>query len=106
MMLMHDRHDAVLPAVATARDRPARDVTYLLTEEHVTNARHRVLGTSRSWPPKPGDRLVIGATTRASYADAYDRTNAGLFMRLGLTKHWGALLEHDVTARTTENGQH
>jgi hypothetical protein len=52
------------------------------------------------------DRLVIGATTRASYADAYDRTNAGLFMRLGLTKHWGALLEHDVTARTTDKAQH
>lgn len=52
------------------------------------------------------DRLVIGATTRASHADAYDRTNAGLFMRLGLTKHWGALLEHDVTARSTDKGEH
>jgi hypothetical protein len=52
------------------------------------------------------DRLVIGATTRASYADAYDRTNAGLFMRLGLTEHWGALVEHDVAARTTDQGQH
>jgi hypothetical protein len=52
------------------------------------------------------DRLVIGATTRASYADAYDRKNAGLFMRLGLTEHWGALLEHDVTARTTDKAEH
>ena len=52
------------------------------------------------------DRLVIGATTRATYADAYDQTNAGLFMRLGLTEHWGALVEHDVTARTTDKGQH
>jgi hypothetical protein len=52
------------------------------------------------------DRLVVGATTRASYADAYDRTNAGLFMRLGLTEHWGALLEHDVTARATDKGEH
>jgi len=52
------------------------------------------------------DRLVVGATTRASYADAYDRSNAGVFMRLGLTEHWGALVEHDVTARTTDKGQH
>jgi hypothetical protein len=52
------------------------------------------------------DRLVVGATTRASYADAYDRKNAGLFLRLGLTEHWGVLLEHDVTARTTDQGEH
>ncbi len=52
------------------------------------------------------DRLVIGATTRASYSDAYDRTNAGLFMRLGLTEHLGVLAEHDVTARTTDKAEH
>src|SRR5918996_1156252 len=28
------------------------------------------------------DRLVIGATTPASYSDAYDRRNAGVFLRL------------------------
>ena len=52
------------------------------------------------------DRLVVGVTSRASYADANDRKNAGLFMRLGLTEHWGALLEHDVTARTTAKPEH
>jgi hypothetical protein len=52
------------------------------------------------------DRLVVGVTGRASYADAYDRTNGGVFMRLGLTEHLGALVEHDVTARTTDKAQH
>jgi hypothetical protein len=52
------------------------------------------------------DRAVAGITTRVSYADAYDRRNVGAFLRLGLTEHWGLLLEHDVTARTTDKGQH
>src|SRR3954447_1937555 len=52
------------------------------------------------------DRLVVGVTGRTSSADAYDRRNAGVFMRLGLTEHWGALVEHDVTARTTDKGDH
>jgi hypothetical protein len=50
------------------------------------------------------DRAVIGLTTRFSEADAFDRRNAGLFVRLGLTKHWGILVEHDVTARETATG--
>src|SRR4029077_12619007 len=52
------------------------------------------------------NRAVVGVTARSSYADAYDRKNAGAFLRLGLTQHWGVLLEHDVTARTTDKGQH
>ncbi|HEV3486168.1 MAG TPA: hypothetical protein VG106_12225 [Vicinamibacterales bacterium] len=52
------------------------------------------------------NRAVIGATTRASYADAYDRRHIGAFLRLGLSKHWGVLLEHDLTARTTDKGDH
>jgi len=52
------------------------------------------------------DRAVAGVTSRVSYADAYDRRNAGAFLRLGLTEHWGVLLEHDVTARTTDKGEH
>jgi hypothetical protein len=52
------------------------------------------------------DRAVAGVTTRVSYADAYDRRNASVFLRLGLTEHWGVLLEHDVTARTTDKGEH
>ena len=47
------------------------------------------------------DRAVIGVTTRVSEADAFDRRNAGFFVRLGLTKHWGILVEHDVTTRET-----
>ena len=38
------------------------------------------------------DRAVVGVTSRVSYADAYDRRNAGAFLRLGLTEHWGVLL--------------
>jgi hypothetical protein len=51
------------------------------------------------------DRAVVGVTSRVSYADAYDRRNASVFLRLGLTEHWGALVEHDVTARETDAGQ-
>jgi hypothetical protein len=47
------------------------------------------------------DRAVVGMTTRVSKADAFDRTNAGVFARLGLSEHWGILAEHDVTRRTT-----
>jgi len=52
------------------------------------------------------DRAVAGVSSRVSYADAYDRRNAGAFLRLGLTEHLGVLLEHDFTARTTDKGQH
>jgi hypothetical protein len=52
------------------------------------------------------DRAVVGVTSRVSYADAYDRRNASVFLRLGLTEHWGVLLERDVTARTTEKAEH
>jgi hypothetical protein len=52
------------------------------------------------------DRAVVGVTSRASYADAYDRRNAGVFLRLGLTEHWGLLLERDFTARTTDKAEH
>jgi len=51
------------------------------------------------------DRAVVGVTTRASRADAFERTNAGLFMRLGLTEHFGVLAEHDVTERALSAGQ-
>jgi hypothetical protein len=51
------------------------------------------------------DRAVVGMTSRVSYADAYDRRNASLFLRLGLTKHWGVLVERDVTARTLSTGE-
>ena len=51
------------------------------------------------------NRAVVGATTRASYAEAYDRRNIGAFLRLGVSKHWGILLEHDLTARETDKGQ-
>jgi hypothetical protein len=47
------------------------------------------------------DRLVIGGSTRVSRADAFDRTNAGVFMRLGINERWGILAEHDVTTRTS-----
>jgi hypothetical protein len=50
------------------------------------------------------DRVVLGLTSRLSYADAYDRRNASAFARLGLSKHWGLLLEHDVTSRATSEG--
>lgn len=52
------------------------------------------------------DRAVVGVTSRVSYADAYDRRNAGVFLRLGLNEHWGLLLERDVTARTTDKAEH
>jgi hypothetical protein len=51
------------------------------------------------------DRAVAGITGRASYADAYDRRNAGVFLRLGLTERLGVILEHDITARTTDKGE-
>jgi hypothetical protein len=50
------------------------------------------------------DRAVVGVTTRVSKADAFDRTNAGVFARWGITEHWGILAEHDVTQRTTGTG--
>jgi hypothetical protein len=50
------------------------------------------------------DRAVVGVTTRVSKADAFDRTNAGVFARWGITEHWGILAEHDVTQRTTTTG--
>ena len=52
------------------------------------------------------DRAVVGVTSRVSYADAYDRRNAGAYLRLGMTEHLGVLLEHDLTARTTDKGEH
>ena len=51
------------------------------------------------------DRAVVGVTTRVSKSDAFDRTNAGVFARWGITEHWGILAEHDVTQRTTAIGQ-
>lgn len=50
------------------------------------------------------DRLVVGVTTRVSRADAFDRDNAGLFARVGLSRNWGVLVEHDVTRRQTSAG--
>jgi hypothetical protein len=50
------------------------------------------------------DRAVIGVTTQVSRADAFDRRNGGVFARLGLTKHFGILAEHEVTGRTTSTG--
>jgi len=51
------------------------------------------------------DRAVIGLTTRVSKSDAFDRQNAGLFVRVGLTKHFGFMAEHDVTERTLGTGR-
>ena len=51
------------------------------------------------------DRAVVGPTTRVSRADAFDRRNAGLFVRLGLSKRWGILAEHDVTQRTASTAE-
>jgi hypothetical protein len=48
------------------------------------------------------DRAVVGLTTRVSRADAFESQNAGIFVRLGLTRSWGILVEHDVTRRTTD----
>jgi hypothetical protein len=50
------------------------------------------------------DRAVVGLTTRVSKSDAFDRNNAGLFARVGLTKHVGFLIEHDVTKRMLSTG--
>jgi hypothetical protein len=51
------------------------------------------------------DRAVVGFTTRASKSDAFDRNNAGLFVRVGLNKHVGFMAEHDVTKRTLGTGR-
>jgi hypothetical protein len=51
------------------------------------------------------DRAVVGLTTRVSKSDAFDRKNAGLFARVGLTKHLGFMVEHDVTERTLGTGR-
>jgi hypothetical protein len=50
------------------------------------------------------DRAVVGVTTRVSKSDAYDRQNAGVFARVGLTEHVGFLLEHLVTERSLSTG--
>ena len=50
------------------------------------------------------DRAVVGVTTRVSKADVFDRTNAGVFARWGITEKWGILAEHDVTQRTSGAG--
>ena len=52
------------------------------------------------------DKAVVGVTTRASKSDAFDRQNAGVFARVGLTEHVGFLIEHDVTERTLGTGSH
>lgn len=52
------------------------------------------------------DRAVIGLTTRVSRSDAFDRQNAGLFGRVGLTEHVGFLVEHEITERTLGTGPH
>jgi hypothetical protein len=51
------------------------------------------------------DRAVVGLTGRVSKADAFDRNNAGVFVRLGLNEHFGVLAEHDVTSRTVNTGR-
>jgi hypothetical protein len=51
------------------------------------------------------DRAVVGLTGRVSKADAFDRNNAGMFVRLGLTENFGVLAEHDVTSRTVNTGR-
>jgi hypothetical protein len=50
------------------------------------------------------DRAVVGVTTRVSRADAYDRRSGGVFLRLGLTEHFGVLLQQEVIGRTTNRG--
>ena len=50
------------------------------------------------------DRAVVGMTTRFSKSDAFDRNNAGVFARVGVTKHLGFLIEHDVTERSLSTG--
>jgi len=50
------------------------------------------------------DRAVVGVTTRFSKADAFDRQEAGVFVRLGLSEHFGILAEHDITERTLGTG--
>jgi hypothetical protein len=53
-----------------------------------------------------GDRATVGLTTRISKSDAFDRQNAGLFARVGLTEHVGFLVEHEITERTLGTGPH
>jgi hypothetical protein len=50
------------------------------------------------------DRAVVGISARRSVADAFDRSNGGVFARLAVSRHWGILAEHDVTQRTTSTG--
>jgi hypothetical protein len=50
------------------------------------------------------DRAVVGVTTRFSKSDAFDRRNAGVFARVGLTEHFGFLAEHDITERSLSTG--
>ena len=50
------------------------------------------------------DRAVVGITARTSKADAFDRRNAGLFVRWGVTEYFGVLAEHDITERTLNTG--
>ena len=50
------------------------------------------------------DRAVVGVTTRVSKSDAFDRQNAGVFARVGLTEHVGFLVEHAVTERSLSTG--
>lgn len=51
------------------------------------------------------DRAVVGVLTQVSRADAFDRENAGVWARLGLTKQFGLLIQHDVTSRTMNTGR-
>lgn len=50
------------------------------------------------------DKAVVGLTARVSKADAFDRQNAGLFVRLAFNEQLGVLAEHDVTSRTLNTG--
>jgi hypothetical protein len=51
------------------------------------------------------EKAVVGVTTRVSKSDAFDRQNAGVFVRVGLTEHFGFMAEHDVTERTLGTGR-
>ena len=69
-----------------------------------TDSRFEAHGAGAMIGRAVGDRAVVGVSTRVSKSAAFDRQNAGVFARVGLSERVGFLVEHAVTERTLSTG--
>jgi len=69
-----------------------------------TDSRFEAHGAGAMIGRAVGDRAVVGVSTRVSKSAAFERQNAGVFARVGLSERVGFLVEHAVTERTLSTG--